>query len=333
MGVDGDASTRGSADEVDASGGDGAIGLGGASDGAPRVARARLSRGLALRRALVGWVVLCSGLGLAVGVGESVSAHLDLPPPVGALLMALVMSGIVAPLIITLRHRIDRGTVGSLGWSRLMSTPLALGLGIGLASGAVCWVPAVALGWVRIDGIDPAAFAAFLLLNGLVLLLYEALPEELAIRGYMWTNLRDGFGPRLATLASTLVFPLSGLVVVPIAAVSAAALGGPAPATAVFPADPVTYVIQLVLFGFGLAAARALPLQGALLAAIAFHWTQLTVNRIVLGGTQWIDSGVSVTLAQPGAVALLLVHLLVAWAAFAAVGRVLRRGRRGSRAP
>ena len=78
-----------------------------------------------------------------------------------------------------------------------------------------------------------------------------------------------------------------------------------------FPDDPVVYVVQLVLFGLALVAARRLPVPGALWVAVAFHGTQLTVTRTLLGGLGWAPSGWQVTFVQPDALALVLGHVVV----------------------
>ncbi|MFS4506982.1 CPBP family intramembrane glutamate endopeptidase [Clavibacter sp. Sh2141] len=246
---------------------------------------------------------------------------------VEVVVQAVLMSALVLPAVVLLRRRLDRRSLRTLGLARRVARPLALGVGVGAATGAIAWVPASLLGWIRVDALDLAAFAGFLLLNGVVLALYEAVPEALALRGYVWTNLRDGLGLVTATLLTTALFPFLGVVIAPVRTLLAIVTGGDPGPLRVFPQgqDPAVYVVQLVLFGLALVAARRIPVEGALLVAVAFHWTQLTVTRIVLGGTGWASSGWDVAFVEPDAIALVLVHIVLAGLAFVVIRRVAER--------
>ncbi|OUE09823.1 hypothetical protein CMsap09_12825 [Clavibacter michiganensis] len=271
--------------------------------------------------AFLAWVVLGAGLGLAIGIAGAAeqATGAGLLPKVA--LQAVLMSALVVPAVVLLRRRLDRRSLAGLGLSRRVGRPIALGVGVGAVTGAVVWVPAGLLGWIRVDGIDLAAFAGFLLLNGLVLALYEAIPEELALRGYVWTNLRDGTGLAVATLLTTALFPAIGVVIESGRWLVLTIAGSDAGAFTPVPAgnDAIAYVLQLALFGLALVAARRIPMEGALLVAMAFHWTQLTVTRILLGGQSWASSGWDVAFVEPDAIALVLVHIVLAGIVFVGV--------------
>lgn len=298
-------------------------------DGTRAQERQQLSRGRAVLLAAAGWVLLGAALGVSIGIAEGLSQGLGLGVLTQILVQAVLMTGIVVPGVMFLRRRLDRRSLSGLGLSRSVAKPLALGAGVGVLSGAAVWIPAVLAGWIQVDDLDLAAFAGFLLLNGVVLLLFEALPEELALRGYMWTNLRDGWGVAVATVITTAMFPFIGLVIAPVRWAVTTVLGGDGAEISVFPAgnDPIVYIVQLVVFGLALVAARRIPLPGAVFAAVAFHWAQLTVTRMLLGGTGWAESGWTITWAEPDAIVLVLVHSALAGAAFMAVRRRLETGR------
>ncbi|MCC9205044.1 CPBP family glutamic-type intramembrane protease [Arthrobacter sp. zg-Y769] len=284
-------------------------------------------RGRALQAAVLGWAFLGIALGTAIGVAEALGQAFGWGRLAEVLLQAALMTAVVVPGIVLLRRRLDHRSLEGLGVSRSAARPVALGMAVGVLTGLLVWVPAGLAGWIRVDELDVAAFLGFLLLNGVVLALYEALPEELALRGYVWTNLRDGWGPAVATLVTTALFPFIGLVVGPVRWAITTVLGGDGGGIEVFPAgnDPVIYIVQLVLFGLALVAARRIPVPGALWVAIAFHWTQLTVTRTVLGGMGWIESGWAITWVEPDAIALVLVHIMLAGVAFVALRRRLQR--------
>jgi len=271
--------------------------------------------------ALLAWVVLGVGLGLAIGVAEAVTRATGASRILEVVLQAVLMSALVVPAVVLLRRRLDRRSLASLGLSRRIGRPVALGVGVGAVTGVVVWVPAGLLGWIRVDGVDLAAFAAFLVVDGVVLALYEAIPEELALRGYMWTNLRDGTGLVVATLLTTALFPATVVMIESGRRVVSTIAGSDPGAFEPVPGgmDAIAYGLQLVLFGLALVAARRIPMEGALLIAMAFHWTQLTVTRLLLGGTSWVSSGWDVVFVEPDAIALVLVHSVLAGVVFVAV--------------
>lgn len=279
--------------------------------------------------ALLAWVVLGVGLGLAIGITDAVEQATGAGPLARIVLQAVLMSALVVPAVVLLRRRLDRRSLASLGLSRRTGPPIALGVGVGAATGAAVWIPAGLLGWIRVDGVDLAAFAGFLLLNGVILALYEAIPEELALRGYMWTNLRDGTGLVVATLVTTALFPATGVVIESGRWIVRTIAGSDPGAFTPIPDgnDAIVYVLQLGLFGLALIAARRIPMEGALLIAMAFHWTQLTVTRVLLGGMAWASSGWEIAIVEPDAIALVLVHIVLAGLVFVAVRRRMERRR------
>ncbi len=275
------------------------------------------------------------GLGLAIGIADAVVQATGAGLLLEIVLQAVLMSAIVVPAVVLLRRRLDRRSLASIGLSRRIGRPIALGVGVGAVTGAVVWVPAGLLGWIRVDGVDLAAFAGFLLLDGVVLALYEAIPEELALRGYMWTNLRDGTGLVVATLLTTALFPAIGVVIESGRWILLTIAGSDTGAFTPVPEgnDAVVYVLQLGLFGLALVAARRIPMEGALLIAMAFHWTQLTVTRVLLDPMGWVSSGWDVAFVEPDAIALVLVHIVLAGLVFVAVRWRMARRQPELRAP
>ncbi|WP_456789466.1 CPBP family glutamic-type intramembrane protease [Cellulomonas sp. P5_C5] len=282
--------------------------------------------GRAVVRGVIGWLVLGVGVGVAVGVAEAAGRWLSIGTTGVMVLQAVLASALVVPAVVLLRTRADRRSLPGLGLDRPVTPPIALGLAVALGTGALVWIPAWLLGWVGIGDVDLPALARFVVLNTVVLLLFEAFPEELALRGYTWTTIRDGWRVAAATLVTTALFPLTSLVVSVAHWASGSVLGSAPDAPTVFPpgADPVAYVVQLVAFGLVLVAARRVPVRGALLVAVAFHLGQLTVNRLVLGGTSWLPTGVDVTLVHPDVILLVLVHLAAAGLVFVLIRRRAR---------
>jgi hypothetical protein len=113
----------------------------------------------AVLAALLGWIVLGVGLGLAIGVADAVTRATGAGILVEVVVQAVLMSALVLPAVVLLRRRLDRSGLRTLGLTWRVVRPLALGVGVGAATGAITWVPAGLLGWIRVDALDLAAFA------------------------------------------------------------------------------------------------------------------------------------------------------------------------------
>ena len=285
--------------------------------------REAVPRSSAMARGFLGWLVVGCGLGLAIGIPRGIARHLTLADGVVVALQALIMAGFVLTAIVLLRRRVDRRSLTDLGWSCRAGRALLIGVVVAVVTGLVTWVPAALAGWIEIESIDVGAFLLFLLANTVVIVAYEALPEEFALRGYAWTNLRDGWGLAVATTVTTALFPFTAIVASSVAWLATSALGrvGEAPQLVPQGNDPLIYIVQLVAFGLVLVAARRIPVRGALLVAVAFHAAHLTVNRLLLGGSGWLDSGWSVTFVEEDAIGLVLMNLALAGAVFIGIRR------------
>ncbi len=271
--------------------------------------------------------MLCAGIGLGISIARLLGEAFAAPPAFVPVVQAVLVTSLVVPALLLLRRTLDRRSLTGLGLSPRMGGPVLLGVAVGVLRGAVTWLPALGMGWIAVERIDPATLVVFLVVNSIVLFFYEALPEELALRGYAWTNVRDSWHPFAATVLVTLLFCFSALVISVAHAGSALLLGmeSSGPSFAPSGTDPVAYVLQIAAFGLALGAARRIPLPGVLGTAIAFHVTQLTITRILLGGMGWIDSGVTVRFANPDVIALVLVHIALCGVAFIVIRKTLTR--------
>lgn len=285
------------------------------------------AHGAAFARAVMGWMVLCAGVGLSITLARLAGRWIDGGSAFIPILQAVLASSIVVPAIVALRTKLDRQALAGMGVSRRWAPAALVGVVIGVGVGLLVWVPAAGFGWIRIERIDTATLLAFLAINTFVLLLYEAVPEELALRGYGWTTVRDRWVPFVATITVTVLFCLSSALISLFKTASALIFGAETNGIALVPPgiDPTAYLLQILLFGLVLIAARSLPLPGALFAAIAFHLTQLTVNRVILGGLGWIESGVHVDFVEPDAIALVLVHIALSGIFFVITRKLLER--------
>lgn len=273
------------------------------------------------------WLVLCAGVGFSVTLGRLVSEWFSLGPGGVAAVQALLVSVLVVPVVLWLRRRIDHKSLQGLGLARRSLRPVTISVAVGLGTACLVWLPALWAGWLAIENVDLTQLMMFILVNTLLLTFYEALPEELALRGYAWTTIRESWTPFFAALVVTALFPLSSAVISFIQTGSGLLLGVETSGLALVPAgnDAIAYFLQLIFFGLALAAARRIPVPGALAICIAFHVVQLSVNRILLGGFGWFDSGVSAVFVEPDAIALVLVHIMISGIAFLAIRKTMER--------
>ncbi|WP_245746573.1 CPBP family intramembrane glutamic endopeptidase [Nocardia altamirensis] len=155
----------------------------------------------------VWWLVLISGLSAVTGTGYTRELHVV--RAVGATLGTI-------PLVYLARRFLDRKP-----WSGLGLSSVARGWRDFLF-GAACWgIPAaisVALmlrfGWAEITMKTSLAQALPALLGLVVLVtLYEAVPEELVFRGYIYTNLVERWSNAVAIPVQAVLFTTWGALI------------------------------------------------------------------------------------------------------------------------
>jgi len=275
------------------------------------------SRATSLVRALLGALTMMMGLSLSIEVTTAVSRVMGLIPATGFILQALLMSAVVVPAILLLCRR-DRAPLADLAPARPAPRAWRGGAGLAAATSALTWAGAGLLGWIAVVRVDVGALVVFLVVNTVVLTSYEALPEELSLRGYAWTNLRNGWGSAVATVVTTIFFALNGVFVSFLRRIWAILLGNETEPIALAPYGTPTffYIVHLTCFGLVLIAARRLPITGALAAPMSFHLVYLTANRIIMGGVSWLDSGVEIEFDSPDTAVLVLAPLALSGPAF-----------------
>lgn len=224
---------------------------------------------------LVGWSTLVGGLFLASISGDVAAQFFTLSKNSKFLIQGLVMSGLVVPIILYLYQRVYRMTGVKpknpvYSWKRLHHFITGVLLAIGLAS--LGFFIANSLGWIVFEKWHaPDQWITALLFNILIAFLYEALPEELTMRGMLYDVLRNRFVAWQAVLLQTLLF-----VSVPIAVTQMQVLVGFAPGNAI----NLPYIILMFCFGICLQLLRLLT--GSLWAAIGFHIGYLEITRFVI---------------------------------------------------
>ncbi|AFC31070.1 hypothetical protein PM3016_4298 [Paenibacillus mucilaginosus 3016] len=227
-------------------------------------------------RVLLGWMSFVAGLGLAVAVALTAAGY-GFPTLAQQVMLAAVTSGVAVPLIYLLRRYADRRPWSGLGLTALPAgVPYALlGAGLLFAMTAAALALGSLLGWLRVTGLHlPAETLLVILVNVPIAFFYEAFPEELAFRGYIYRNLNTRLPRWLALVLQVVLFVLAPVAL--LAMLIAAGLGSWDSLTA-------EYILTLIFFGTALQLSRIL--SGNLWMCIGYHLAWLeTVRYIVVPG-------------------------------------------------
>lgn len=240
------------------------------------------------------WLLLSEAVAAALGQDYTRTAHVVRAVGATVLTVALVVSA---------RRLLDRAPFSELRLTSLRVGWRALLLGI------LCWaVPAavagsavIALGWAHLT-VTASVVRGLAGLAALTLLvfLYEALPEELIFRGYLYANFAERWPAAATVLVQATLFALWAVVI------------GAAPS--------IDRIVLLFSFACALGALRAATAN--LWSTIGFHWAfQVTAQFL---GPRWD----AVILDDPN-LAFGVAISLIPFAAALAVAVVLAR-RRGT---
>lgn len=208
-----------------------------------------------------------------VGVVREEILRPNLPYDPAQVVQALLAGTLGVSAVILACRLLDRRTIASLGLGSLRTEWRALltGAGLWLALAAVGFVVGVAVGGFRLEvGAPTAAFVGWLLLQLGLVFCYEALPEELALRGYVLTNLRERIPRWAAVLGQAVLFMLWAFTFVALQQ----ALG--------YGSSWQIGVDRVVLFlSFGITLALVRLWTGSLWGSIGFHWAYQLVTQLL----------------------------------------------------
>jgi len=226
-----------------------------------------------LWRIMLGWLSFVIGLGAAVAVAQVAQSY-EFPRIAIQLILAVVTTGIAIPLIYVLRQYADKRPWSGLGLSSPPSGLPYLILGVGLLAGSalLALVVGEAIGWLRVVELRlPVETLLVILINIPIAFFYEAFPEEVVFRGYLFRNLNTKFSRWLALLFQVVLFVLAPIALT--AVMVAAGIG-------TWDLITLEYVINLIAFGTVLQLCRIY--SGNLWMCIGFHIAWLEMVRYVI---------------------------------------------------
>jgi membrane protease YdiL (CAAX protease family) len=223
------------------------------------------------------WLLTLVALALAGWAGEFVQTAFGAGRYARYGLQALIMSGLVVPGILWLRLNLDRAPVSGLGLPGPGKALRDMAVGIGLIA-----LPLIAtiffaklFGWANVSVTDAEGAWAGLLFSMLTVFFFEALPEELAFRGYIYQNLNTRWSRWLAGGVAVALFVLLPTVLVPIQEhllKMDVVVGGASGLTS-------GYLITMSLFGSFVQYLRILT--GTIWTGVGFHFSFVLLNRVI----------------------------------------------------
>ncbi|WP_343225201.1 CPBP family intramembrane glutamic endopeptidase [Paenibacillus sp. EZ-K15] len=190
------------------------------------------------------------------------------------ILLAVVTTSVSVPLIYLLRRYVDQRPWSGLGLSSPPSGFRYFLLGIGLLAlvTTAALLIGSAAGWLRIVAFHfPVATMLVILINVPIAFFYEAFPEELTFRGYVFRNLNTRFPRWLALILQVVLFVLAPIAVTGF--MIAIGIG-------TWDLITVEYIINLIAFGTVLQLCRIV--SNNLWMNIGFHLAWLEMVRYVV---------------------------------------------------
>jgi len=254
---------------------------------------------------LAGWSTLVAGLSLASLSGEFSAQMFDSSKYTQYFIKGLVMSGLVIPIILYLYQHVyrmtgDKPITPVYSWKRLYHFFTGVFLAIALAS--LGFIIAGFQGWLIIENWHlPNQWYGALLINIIFAFFYEALPEELGLRGMLYDVLRQRFATWLSVLLQTLLF-----VAVTIAVGLIQALVGLTPGVSI----NIFYIILIFCFGICLQLLRLWT--RSLWTSIGFHLAYLEIMRFAISPHQYgVSPIITYYESVPGLGVLISVGMMI----------------------
>ena len=228
-------------------------------------------------RVAAAWVLGVVVLSFAGWAGGELVAAYGIGSRLRFGIQAAIMSGLVVPGVWWLRRYVDRRPFAGLAMLGVARSLKGFGLGSGLilVPTVITLLCTAILGWATLS-INPAPAAVMTLSVGiLTAFFFEALPEELLFRGYIYRNLSGDLPRWIAGLTTVGLFALLPIFVVLLQRHLFKT------EIQVGPSDHLTigYILTMVIFGTFLQYLRVLT--GTVWAGIGFHLFFLMSNRIV----------------------------------------------------
>jgi CAAX protease family protein len=227
-------------------------------------------------RILIAWILGLMVLAFAGFFGELSEKYADLGQ-YRYELQAIIMSGLIVSGVWLLRKKLDKGSPKSIGIGNFRESLSKFALGISLIILPLFLTLSFTelFGWGSVTFNTNSALLSTLIIGVSTTFLFEALPEELLFRGYIYSNLNMQHKRWVSALITIGLFVLLPIFVVPIQKHILGMdiyVGGASSITA-------SYIIMMFLFGSFIQYLRILT--GSVWTGIGFHLVFVYINRLM----------------------------------------------------
>lgn len=217
-----------------------------------------------------GWATLSAGLFIAVISGNFAEEYFGADESARQIIQAAVMSGFVIPIILWL-YNFHNNRAERSSYSLKSAYHIFSGLIIAWSFGIVIFLIMNFVGWINIiqwnslhEWIAPFLFTLF------VAFFYEALPEELAIRGLVYDVLRNNYSIWVSIFIQAIIFVLVAFTVNVLQVVTGME------SVEILLLNSIQFIL---LFVFGIVLALLRELSGNIWISVGFHLGYLTLAR------------------------------------------------------
>ncbi|WP_020618345.1 CPBP family glutamic-type intramembrane protease [Paenibacillus daejeonensis] len=267
------------------------------------------------------WLAMTLGLFFATLAGKS-AREAGANDTAVSIIQAVVVTLIVVSAVLWIgrKYRISTGLLPTLSGRGIMHLLAGAVLVVGL--GTMGFIVASYAGMITIVSWHLSTeLVVAIAVNTCIALFYEALPEELSLRGAMYSGLRQQLPAAAAYVVQILLF-----VLVPVAANGIQGLAGMPFGVTI----SVDYIILLLAFGTTLQLLRSYT--GSIGASIGFHLAYLEMARFVVGQREQRLLTFAEHEAGVGEIFILFLSIIVGGAMVLGALLIVRRRRRGNRA-
>lgn len=228
-------------------------------------------------RIFIAWISGLLVLALAGWVGDYSEEYWGVEGQFRYGLQAIVMAGLVVTIVWLLRTRLDKGTPKSIGVGNLWQAFSKFILGMSLIVLPVVLTIGFTMlfGWGTVTINADESIVIPIIIGVGTVFLFEALPEELLFRGYIYSNLNIRYKRWLSGLMTIGLFVLLPVILVPLQKYLLGmeiSVGGSTSIT-------VSYIITMLFFGAFVQYLRILT--NSIWTGIGFHLVFVYINRLM----------------------------------------------------
>ncbi|MFY0629456.1 MAG: CPBP family intramembrane metalloprotease [Flavobacteriaceae bacterium] len=237
----------------------------------------QMSKKSLITKVLLAWFLGLIALALANWLSAISFEKWGLGNQEKSIIQAIIFVGLVIPCIWLLRIYLDKGTPKTIGLGNFKHSISKFGLGMGLLiiPITITITCTTLFGWGEVHfNMDNSILSSFFI-GFIITFLYEALPEELIFRGYIYSNLAIKYRRWVSALITIGLFALLPIILVQIQK----HILGIEVQIGNSQSIQVSYIITMIIFGAFVQYLRMLT--NSIWTGIGFHLMFVYVNWLI----------------------------------------------------